>query len=84
MRVVLFLLAIFAFLAGANALMEAKSVFHEIVGVILFLISAVFISAAAVVEAVGLLRKQVATERRLMAGPDRKVTGVGAERGKLT
>jgi hypothetical protein len=64
MRILLFLLAILAFLAGAGILAGAKSAIHEIEAFILFLISAVFISGAGVVEAVNLLRKEVATDKK--------------------
>lgn len=57
MRVLLFILGIFAFLAGAVILVAAQSSNHEIEGFLLFLISAVFISGAAIVEAVLYLSK---------------------------
>lgn len=44
MRILLFLLAVLTFLAGAGILAAAKSAIHEIEAFILFLISAVFIS----------------------------------------
>ena len=59
MRIVLFLLAILAFLAGAGILAGAQSAIHEIEAFILFLICSVFITGAAVVEAVNLLRKEL-------------------------
>ncbi len=61
MRVLLFVLAVLAFLAGAGILSAATSAIHEIEAFILFLIAAVFISGAGVVEAVTLLRKDVIT-----------------------
>jgi hypothetical protein len=61
MRILLFILAILAFLAGASIFAAAKSAIHEIEGFMLFLISAVFISGAGVVEAVNLLRKDMAS-----------------------
>lgn len=64
MRVLLFLLAVLAFLAGTGILTVAKGAIHEIEAFILFLISAVFISGAGVVEAVNVLRKEVATLNR--------------------
>lgn len=64
MRILLFLLAVLAFLAGAGVLTAAKSAIHEIEAFILFLIGAVFISGAGVVEAVNVLRKEVATLNR--------------------
>jgi len=60
MRVLLFLLAVLALLAGAGILAAAQSAIHEIEAFILFLIGSVFISGASVVEAVNLLRKEVA------------------------
>lgn len=63
MRVLLFLFAVVALLAGAGILNAAKGALHEIEAFILFLIGAVFISGAGVVEAVSLLRKEVQTLR---------------------
>lgn len=60
MRILLFILAILAFLVGVSILNAAKSAIHEIEAFILFLMSAVFISGAGVVEAVNLLRKDMA------------------------
>lgn len=59
MRILLFLLAILTFLAGCGILAGAKSAIHEIEGFILFLMSAVFISGAGIVEAINLLRKEM-------------------------
>lgn len=52
MKVILFLLAILAFLAGFGILAAAKGAIHEIEAFILFLISAVFLSGAAIMDAV--------------------------------
>lgn len=60
MRVLLFLLAVLAALAGAGILIAAQSAIHEIEAFILFLISAVLVSGASVVEAITVLRKEVA------------------------
>lgn len=59
MRVILFILAIVAFLVGAVILAGAESAIHEIEGFVLFLVSAVFISGAAIVEAVNIMRKNL-------------------------
>ncbi|MDA1143295.1 MAG: hypothetical protein O3B01_32465 [Planctomycetota bacterium] len=59
MRVILAILAIAAFFAGAAILGDAKSAIHEIEAFILFLISAVFISGVGIVEAVNQLRKEL-------------------------
>jgi len=59
MRVLLFVLAILAIVAGAGILTAAESAIHEIEAFVLFLIGAVFISGAGVVEAVTLLRKEM-------------------------
>jgi hypothetical protein len=64
MRILLFLLGNLAFLVGAGILAGAKSAIHEIEAFILFLIGAVFISGAGVVEAVNLLRKEIATDKK--------------------
>jgi hypothetical protein len=55
----LYILAIVAFLAGGVIWGEAKSAIHEIEAFILFLISAVFISGAGIVEAVARLRQEL-------------------------
>ena len=52
MRILLFLFATLALLAGAIIFTAAKSAIHEIEAFILFVISAVLISGAGVVEAV--------------------------------
>ncbi len=59
MRIILFALAIFAFIGGAAILTTAKSAAHEIEGLILLVIFAVFLSGAGIVEAVNLLRKEM-------------------------
>ncbi len=61
MRILLFVLAILAFLVGGGILVGAKSAIHEIEGLIIFLVCAVCISGATVVEAVNLLRKDMTT-----------------------
>lgn len=59
MRFFLFLLSVLAFLAGVTILAQAKSAIHEIESGILFLIFAVFLSGAAIVDAVhNLMEKQ--------------------------
>lgn len=63
MRIVLFVLAIIAFFIGGSLLSQAQGAIHEIEALILFLIGAVFTSAAAVVEAINLLRKETASSR---------------------
>jgi len=59
MRILLFLLALLAFLLGVIILASAKSAIHEIEAFILFLIGAVFISGAAILESMNLLRKKL-------------------------
>ncbi|MHC4741273.1 MAG: hypothetical protein ACYS8Z_05150 [Planctomycetota bacterium] len=63
MRIILFLLAILVFLGGAGIFAGAQSAIHEIEAFILFVICSVLISGAAVVEAVNLLRKELAAAR---------------------
>ena len=58
MRVVLFVFSVLAFLAGAAILSAAKSAIHEIEAFILFLVSAVFLSGACIVDAILLLRNE--------------------------
>ncbi len=59
MRILLFVFEILAFVAGLVVLASAKSAIHEIESFILFLIGAVFLSGAGVVEAVNSLRNDL-------------------------
>jgi hypothetical protein len=59
MRVLLVVLAGIAFLAGVGIIGGAKSAIHEIEAFMLFLIAAVFISGAAIVESVTLMRTKL-------------------------
>ena len=59
MRIILFVLAIFAFIGGAAILTTTKSAAHEIEGLILLAIFAIFLSAAGIVEAINLLKKEM-------------------------
>lgn len=52
MRVILFLLAILAGLAGFLILVSAKGAVHEIEGFILWLIAAVLLTGAAIIDAI--------------------------------
>ena len=61
MRILLFVLAILAFLLGVGILAIAKSAIHEIQAFILFLIGAVFLSGAGIVEAVNSLGRKLAS-----------------------
>ena len=58
MRILLFVLAVLAFLSGAGVLVSAKSAVHEIEAFILFLVAAVCLSGAGVIEAVNRLRSE--------------------------
>ena len=59
MRIVLFILALIAFLAGAGVIVAAESAIHEIEAFILLLISAVLLVGASVVDAVIAARKEI-------------------------
>jgi hypothetical protein len=59
MRIILFLLSVLAFLAGSGVLVGAESAIHEIEAFMLYLISAIFLSGAAVVEAINAARKKL-------------------------
>jgi hypothetical protein len=61
MRVLLFIVGLAAFLYGASVPTVAQSAVHEIEAFILFLIGAVFISSAAIVEAVNGVCKKLET-----------------------
>ncbi len=62
MRIILFVLAIFAFIAGAAILTTTKSAAHEIEGLILLVICAIFLSGAGIVEAINLLKKEISSK----------------------
>jgi hypothetical protein len=57
MRIFLFILCVLSFLAGGTILAGAKSAIHEIEGLVLFLIAAVFLVGAAIVDAIHSQRK---------------------------
>ena len=57
MRVFLFILCILSFLAGVMIFAAAKSAIHEIEAFLLFLIGAVFLVGAAIVNAIHSQRK---------------------------
>jgi hypothetical protein len=59
MRLILFLLAIVAFLAGFGILAAAKSAVHEIEGFALYIVAAVLFSGAAIVDALINLPKRL-------------------------
>lgn len=59
MRLMLFILAAIAFAVGAAVLSNAENAIHEMEAFILFVIAAVFVSGAAIVEAINLLRKEL-------------------------
>lgn len=63
MRVLLFLAAVLAFLLAFLLLFAAKSPINEIQAFILFLISAVCLSGAGIVEAVNSLREELREEQ---------------------
>jgi len=52
MKIVLFVLAILAFLSGFGILASAKSAIHEIEAFVLYIVSAVFFSGSAIVGAI--------------------------------
>ena len=64
MSVFLLILAILAFLFGGSILADAKSAIHEIEGFSMFLISAVCLSGAGIIEAVHRLRKLIEKEAK--------------------
>jgi hypothetical protein len=57
MRIFLFILCVLSFIAGLMILAGAKSAIHEIEAFLLFLIGAVFLVGAAIVEAIHSQRK---------------------------
>jgi hypothetical protein len=65
MRILLFLAGIFAFLIGCIELSVAETSIHQIGGLMLFIISAILISGAAIVEGTILIRKELAELNKL-------------------
>ena len=63
MRIILFVLAVFAFIGGAAVLITAKSAAHEIEGLILLVIFAIFLTGAGIVEAINLLKKEMTSTK---------------------
>ena len=63
MRIILFVLASFAFIGGTAILTTTKSAAHEIEGLILLVIFAVFLSGAGIVEAINLLKKEITSSK---------------------
>ena len=59
MRTLLFILSVIAFLVGGIILVGASGAIHEIEGFLLFLISTVLLSGAAIVEAINAARTQI-------------------------
>jgi len=59
MKFILFVLSVLAFLAGFIILVSAKSAIHEIEGFVLYIVSAVLFSGAAVVDAINQFAKKV-------------------------
>jgi hypothetical protein len=57
--IILFLGCVLAFLAGAGVLVVAKSAIHEIEAFMLFLIGAVLLTGASVVEAINIARNKL-------------------------
>jgi len=67
MRIVLFLFCVLAFLAGVVILVGAQSAIHEIEAFMFFLISAVFLIGASVVEAINMASKKIAALAQILA-----------------
>ncbi len=63
MKVVLFVLAILAFLSGFGILASAKSAIHEIEAFVLYIVSAVFFSGSAIVCAVNRIGEKLEITR---------------------
>jgi uncharacterized membrane protein HdeD (DUF308 family) len=59
MKFVLFLLSVVSFLLGLAIFFDAKNAVHEIEAYILFLLFAVCLSGAGIIEAIHLLRKEI-------------------------
>lgn len=63
MKVFLFIIAVLAFLSGLGIFGAAASAIHEIEAFMLFLIAAVLLSGAGVIEAVNRLGKEIASSK---------------------
>ena len=84
MKVFLFILAVLAALAGAGTLVSAKSAIHEIEAFILFLVGAVCLSGAAIVEAVSSLRVEVESRAATLVESVNLVEAEITQQGKAT
>ena len=64
MRILLFVLALIAFLYGAAAAIGAQSALQEIVAGAAFVVFAVTLSGAGIIDAIDMLRREVAESRK--------------------
>lgn len=64
MRVLLFILAILAFLAGFSMVFASKSAMQETVGMLVILAGAVFLTGAGIVDAILQMQKKIIEELR--------------------
>ena len=63
MKVILFIFSVLAFLAGFVILLGSKSAIHEIEGFVLYIVSAVLFSGAAIVGAINRVGEKVAASK---------------------
>lgn len=65
MKIFLFVLSVLAFLAGFGILQSSKSAIHEIEAFVLYIVSAVLFSGAAIVGAINRVAEKIdATESK--------------------
>lgn len=64
MRLILFLLALYSGAEGFHAISNAKTVMHEIEGLLFWLIAAVLLGSAAIVDAVHSSAKKKSTSEK--------------------
>jgi len=71
MSIILFILAVLAFLAGGADFAAATTVFQQIVGMLSLLISATLLCGASIVEAVNGVKKEIKSKGALYLRKDK-------------
>ncbi len=79
MRVIMFALAVLAFLAGFAILASAKSAVHEIEAFVLYVVAAVLFAGAAIVDAIIGLPKRLARNEAAEASREAPVRGAAGQ-----
>lgn len=72
MKIILYVLAVLAFLAGFAILGSAKSAIHEIEAFVLYIVSAVLFSGAAIVGSLNRIEEKLATKPQPQSSKSRE------------